>query len=118
MVKSVEERRTSSTMMKLMTCLKVLQTVDPRMQLQTAMVFLTVSEFGPCNMSNLRTTCGLSGASVSRNCASLGKIHRHGKAGFGLIKAYEDVMDRKQKIVELTPKGENLRQLINDAMER
>tara|TARA_R100000808_G_C2133325_1_gene142088 strand:- start:1047 stop:1268 length:222 start_codon:yes stop_codon:yes gene_type:complete len=58
---------------------------------------------------------GLSQASISRNCAALGSIHRKGLPGLGLIKTEEDIMDRKHKIVSLTPKGQNIMRLLADS---
>ncbi len=94
-------------MLNLHKALRLVQTQDERMQVQTILVLLTVAEFGPISMSQLKDTAGLSQSSVSRNCAALGKIHRKGRPGLGLITATEDPMDRKQKVVKLTTKGEN-----------
>lgn len=95
-------------MLNLHKALRLIHKQDDRMQVQTMLVLLTVAEFGPISMSQLRETVGLSQSSVSRNCAALGEIHRKGMPGLRLITAHEDPMDRKQKIVQLTKKGENL----------
>lgn len=101
---------------ELIQALRVLRTLDDRMQLQTAITLLLVMEFQPCRMASLRSMAGLSQASISRNCAALGRIHRKGQPGLGLIKTEEDIMDRKHKIVSLTPKGENIQRLLNNPM--
>ncbi len=101
---------------ELIQALRVLRTLDDRMQLQTAITLILVMEFQPCRMASLRSMAGLSQASISRNCAALGRIHRKGMPGLGLIKTEEDIMDRKHKIVSLTPKGENIQRLLNAPM--
>lgn len=101
---------------ELIQALRVLRTLDDRMQLQTAITLLLVMEFQPCRMASLRSMAGLSQASISRNCAALGRIHRRGIPGLGLIKTEEDIMDRKHKIVSLTPKGENIQRILSNPM--
>lgn len=92
--------------------LRVLRSLDDRMQIQTAITLLLIMEFAPCRMAALRSMAGLSQASISRNCAALGIIHRKGMPGLGLIKTEEDIMDRKHKIVSLTPKGQNIMDIL------
>lgn len=101
----------------LIQALRVLRTLDDRMQLQQAITFLLVCKFAPCRMAALRSMAGLSQASISRNCAALGRIHRHGLPGLGLIETEEDVMDRKHKIVTLTSRGENILHLLQSTTE-
>jgi len=109
-------------MLRWIRALRLIQTQDERMQAQTVLVLSIIAEFGPMRMSQVRDDAGISQASVSRNCAALGKIHRKGAPGLGLIKAEEDPMDRKHKIVSLTPKGEafidTLRDILEDRGER
>ena len=103
---------TEKKLVDLVQSLRVLRSLDDRMQLQTAITLLLVMRFAPCRMASLRSMAGLSQASISRNCAALGKIHRHGQPGLGLIQTEEDIMDRKHKIVTLTPKGRNVMNLL------
>ena len=104
-------------MKKLLKIIQLLQTLDERMQAQTILVFLLVCEFSPCRMASIRKMANISQASVSRNCASLGRIHRRGEPGFGLVDTEEDPMDRKHKFVQLTQKGERYKQMIQDLIQ-
>ncbi len=97
---------------------RTLQAIDPRMQLQTVMCFLMVANFGPCHMSNIQETANLSQASVSRNCSALGLYQRGGQKGFGLVETWEDPMNRKSKLVKLTPKGEALKDALYEALSK
>jgi DNA-binding MarR family transcriptional regulator len=94
--------------------IRILRALDPRMQMQTAATLLGAMEVAPCHMSSLRSIVGISQASISRNCAALGKIHRKGIPGLGLIETVEDPFNRKRKIVYLTPKGEKYKRLLFD----
>tara|TARA_Y100001934_G_C11987645_1_gene601621 strand:+ start:124 stop:459 length:336 start_codon:yes stop_codon:yes gene_type:complete len=93
---------------------RILRTLDPRMQMQTAETLFATMEKAPCHMSALRNYVNISQASISRNCAALGRIHRKGQPGLGLIDTVEDMFDRKRKIVFLTPKGEKYKRLLSD----
>ena len=94
--------------------IRILRTLDSRMQMQTVETLLGAMEAAPCHMSSLGALVGTSQASISRNCAALGKIHRKGMPGLGLIETVEDPFNRKRKIVYLTPKGEKYKQLLFD----
>lgn len=59
-------------------------------------------------MKDLQSRVGLAKSSVSRNVAALSHQHRLGKPGHGLVEAYEDPEDRRNKLVRLTPKGKSL----------
>lgn len=96
--------------------IKVIQTIDPQMQAQTIMCFLMVAQFGPCPMADIRAISNVSQASLSRNFSALGEVHRRGMPGFGLIKSWEDPMNRKAKLVKLTKKGEEFKKQIMDVL--
>lgn len=95
---------------------RIIQTIDPQMQAQTFMCFLMVAQFGPCNMQDIKDVANVSQASLSRNLSALGLVHRRGMPGFGLVETWEDPMNRKAKLVKLTPKGEALKKQIMDVL--
>ena len=104
-------------MKKLLKSIQLMQTLDERMQAQTILVFLLICMFAPCRMASIRKMANISQASVSRNCAALGRIHRRGEPGFGLVYTDEDPMDRKHKTVTLTQKGERYKHMIMEILE-
>ena len=84
------------------------RTLDSEMQAQTMTVFLIVVESHPTPvpMPEIARAAGLAQSSTSRNIAALGTYHRKGQPGLKLLDSYEDPMDRRTKLVKLTPRGE------------
>lgn len=96
---------------KLITAVEYIRKYDPEMQLQTLQTLLEVLKAGVDGipMSTLSERLDISQASTSRNVAALGnKLNRHKSPGLGLLKAEEDPMDCRRKIVSTTAKGEKL----------
>lgn len=82
--------------------------VDSEMPLQMVAVLLTIAAEEDVPMAEVARVTNLSQASISRNVAALGMIHRKKKPGYGLVDAYEDPMERRRKLLRLTPKGRSL----------
>lgn len=68
-------------------------------------------------MKQLGEQEGVSQASVSRNIAALSKWHRLHRPGLDLVEAMEDPLERRRKIVKLTPKGRRVAESISDLLE-
>ncbi len=95
--------------------------LDPELQLNTAIVFLVVAASdGPVSMMDLSTSLGLEQSTLSRIVSDLTEVDRFRnektgtkgrkrRGGFGLVKRYEDPIDRRFKLVELTAKGRAVR---------
>ena len=83
------------------------RTIDPEIQAQAISTLLVVAlaDPEPITMRDIGIKTGTAQSSVSRNVAMLGKIHRKGQSGHGLVDSYEDPMNRRVKLVKLTPKG-------------
>ncbi len=79
--------------------------LNPEIQAQQIALFLAVVVKPGSTMSELAAATGHSTATVSRNVGALGQIHRKGMPGLGILSAKEDVMDRRNKRVSVTPKG-------------
>lgn len=93
--------------------------LDPEIQAQTVLTYLLVAaapDKEPPSMKELERRLGISSSSVSRNVAALSEMHRLGKPGHDLVEAYEDPMDRRNKLVRLTPKGRTLALRLADLM--
>jgi len=88
------------------------------MQAQTMVTFLVVAERDPepIHMGDLATRVGLAQSSVSRNVASLGAWSRHKRLGLKLLQCKEDLMDRRRKLVSLTPSGRRLKETLQALM--
>ena len=72
---------------------------------QMMQVLLHVAHRPGCTMQELTEATGLALSSVSRNLTALGEWHRLGKEGLGLVETIDDPVERRRKIVFLTPKG-------------
>lgn len=88
------------------------------MPLQYVTIFLLVAADENQNFSTYATRRGTSQSLMSRHIADLGAVNRYHTEGFGLVETYDDLMDRRNKLVRLTPKGRTLVHRITRAMER
>lgn len=78
-----------------------------RMEAQTLRILIEVARSPGIAVYDLAEKTGCSGASTSRNVTKLGPGGPRGE-GLGLIHRYEDPMDRRNKRVQLTDKGQRL----------
>ncbi|WP_419810824.1 hypothetical protein [Bacterioplanoides sp.] len=117
------------TLQRAITFKNMLEIVDifgeanPRMELQTVVVFCTICreldmrEERPLNITELGNLIGLSSPSISRNVAYLtahGDAYTRGKGGegFGWIELKPDPSHLSKKIITLTAKGRAVRDKI------
>lgn len=94
--------------------LSLFQLIDPEMPIQMLKTYALValSHPEPVTMTELGAALGLAQSSISRNVAALSDWNRHHVVGHDLITAKENLMDRRQKLVTLTIKGQKLREQI------
>lgn len=91
--------------------------LDAEMQAQSIAVLLKVAKHPvPIKMGEIAAELGLSQSTVSRNVAYLGDWNRHKKDGFKLLEAFEDPMERRRKLVRLTPKGTRFIKSLSDIL--
>ncbi|MBY3245149.1 winged helix-turn-helix transcriptional regulator [Rhizobium laguerreae] len=79
--------------------------LNAEMQAQQMAIFLAVVARPGSTITDLANVTGHSTASVSRNVAALSQTHRKGMPGLDILIAKEDVLDRRNKRISLTPKG-------------
>lgn len=91
--------------------------IEPDMPLQMAATFLTVANEEGITMKTLGERLGISQSSCSRNIAALSKFHRLNKPGHDLVCATEDPVERRRKIVKLTPKGKRVAEALLEILE-
>lgn len=95
--------------MQLNEALKLVQgirQIDPEMPLQQAHCFLIIAEAEEgLSLSDIARKANIGLATASRYVAALGKLNRHREEGLQIIEAFEDPMERRKKIIRLTPKG-------------
>jgi DNA-binding MarR family transcriptional regulator len=77
----------------------------PARQIQA---FLLVAEHEGLSVGEYAAKAGASASSMSRNLLDMGERDRHGDEGAGLIEGRENVLNRREKVYHLTPKGRAL----------
>jgi DNA-binding MarR family transcriptional regulator len=85
--------------------IEIARAEDPVMPIQMFQTLLAVARQSGITMNELGEILKTSQASCSRNVAALSKWHKFGEPGLDLIEAVEDPVERRRKIIFLTPKG-------------
>ncbi|HIB3356465.1 TPA: winged helix-turn-helix transcriptional regulator [Pseudomonas aeruginosa] len=98
--------------------LKRFRDFDQEMQMQTAQTFIAVAMQPGITMKELSEKVGISQASCSRNVSALSRVHRLNKPGMDLVVAAEDPMERRRKVVKLTPKGQRLAETLSQVIAK
>lgn len=80
--------------------------LESEMPLQQLHCLLVISQAEDgLSLTDLAQKVGIGLATASRYVAALGKQNRHREEGLLLVEAFEDPMERRKKIIRLTPKG-------------
>jgi DNA-binding MarR family transcriptional regulator len=82
-------------------------TEDYTMPSQQQLLLLGLFVRGVTNQADIEELTGVKRSSNSRNITKLG-IGERGETGPKLVESFEDPMDRRTKLVRLTPKGKDL----------
>lgn len=98
--------------------LKPFRELRETMPLQYVTAFIQVAIDEHQNVSTYATRVGTSQSLMSRHMADLGNVNRYHTEGFGLVELYDDVMDRRNKLVRLTAKGKHVAFEISEALKR
>lgn len=77
--------------------------IDPELPMQIALIFLLIARKPGTNLKDIVQLTGLGKSSVSRNVALLSV-----EFGKGLVTYREDLADRRNKVIHLTPEGERV----------
>lgn len=95
------------------------ETQNPELQVITAQVFLSIAQRrSETPMAALEEEVGVSQAAISRNIAKLGQGISRSEPGAGWVEAYEDLDNRRRKLVRLTEKGRFVAQQLSDIIAR
>lgn len=99
-----------SALAKFYACIEEMRKIDPEMQAHTINIFVMVCMNPGITMKDLGNRLGVSQATMSRNIAALGKVHRLNRPGYDLLQAEEDPVERRRKVVNLTAKGKRVKE--------
>lgn len=113
------ERLDGSGVVKIISVIEEFRKLEPEIQAQTILTFLLVMQDpGKLSVKDIATRLGLAQSSASRNVAALSKFHRKGRPGHDLVKADENPMDRREKLIHITPKGRRVAESIVEQMSQ
>ena len=107
------------TIEKLIKVLDEFKKLDPEMQVPTILAFLypcLASKEKPMTIKKIAQLSGMQQSSASRNVMAHCEINRARKKGHDTLRTFENPMYRIEKNVELTTKGEWLRDKLVDLM--
>ena len=92
-----------------------LKRFDPEMQAQMMRAFWhTASDPDGVQMAEIMQEAEMSAASASRIVRALSKEGFKGKVGLGWVVSFEDPMNRRSKMVKLTPTGMKVLQKLGE----
>lgn len=102
------ETKTHKAARKVSSIIEEFRKLNPEMQAQQIAIFLAVVAKPGSTISDLANVTGHANGTVSRNVAALGQTHRKGMPGLDILIAKEDLLDRRNKRITLTPKGKRI----------
>lgn len=83
--------------------------IEPNMQLQTAATYLYIAwrdlNRDYPSLVELGKDLASTSSTASRNVLLLSETFFRDKPGHGLVESFDDPMDRRKKLIRLTPKG-------------
>ncbi|CAB4165072.1 MarR Transcriptional regulators [uncultured Caudovirales phage] len=92
--------------------LEAFRSIDPEIQANAIQLLLFIAAAGEdgAMMKDLEKQTGQPQATLSRNVAMFTDMTRWHKPGPGYVERFENPMNRREKIVRLTPKGRRFMQ--------
>ena len=91
----------------------VFREIDPLMPIGQIAFFLQVAKNEGCTLSDIASQSDLALATASRYLANLTQIDRYKQPGLALLDAYENPMNRRQKLIILTELGRKVIDKLN-----
>jgi DNA-binding MarR family transcriptional regulator len=85
--------------------------LDPFFKIRSTMpasaiqAFLLVAEKEGLGVGEYAKKAGISPTTMSRHLLDMGDRDRHAEAGAGLVEGRENILNRREKVYHLTPKG-------------
>jgi DNA-binding MarR family transcriptional regulator len=78
------------------------------MPIQYVKAFMLVATDEGHNVTWYATKAGITPSLMTRHLADLGTTNRYHDAGFGPIEQYDNVLDRRERLIRLTAKGKGI----------
>lgn len=105
-------------LVRILNIIEEFRKLDPELPSQMGATFVLVAARPGITMKDMAEILGISQASCSRNVAALSKWHRLNKPGHDLVEAMEDPIERRRKIVKLTPKGKRVAETLKTLLKK
>jgi DNA-binding MarR family transcriptional regulator len=110
-----EQRRVLTAQLN---ALKPFRKYRETMPLQYVTAFLLVATEENLNVTEYAKRAGISQSLMTRHLADLGEVNRYHETGFGLVEAYDDLMDRRNRLIRLSIKGKHVVWEMCEALKR
>jgi DNA-binding MarR family transcriptional regulator len=98
----------SKTARRLLMFIEEFRKISPFINAGQIAIFLHIAAV-PGNqgisMKDIERRTGISSSAVSRNVLALSETEKVGKPGHNLVETFDDLQDRRNKLVRLKPKG-------------
>jgi DNA-binding MarR family transcriptional regulator len=92
----------------------IFRRLDPNMPVARMEIFLLVAKNnGVISIRDLQIILNMTDAGISRNVAALKACGYQGKQGIGLLETFTDSNQRNRKLVQLSPSGRNLADMLS-----
>jgi DNA-binding MarR family transcriptional regulator len=104
-VKTSTTAQQRATLKSQLNALKPFRSVRKEMPLQYVQAFLLVATEENLNVTEYAKRAGTSQSLMTRHLMDLGPVNRYHEEGFGLVEAYDDLMDRRNRLIRLSAKG-------------
>lgn len=105
------------TLEKLNRALEPFRAERGTMPLQYVTAFLLVATDEHLNVSEYAKRAGTSQSLMTRHLADLGEVNRYHEEGLGLVEGYDDLMDRRNRLIRLTAKGKSIAWKVCEALK-
>lgn len=103
---------TKRALSKALRTLEVFRTIDPDMPMGAAVSFLMIAlgetPEGGLSVTELSKQGDFPLSTASRYVQFLGEVDRHHRPGKELVSDHVDLMERRKKILRMTPKGKRV----------
>lgn len=107
----------SKGLRQLQQAVQLFRDLEAELPTQTVVCFLLIANADEdIPMRDLQSALDTSSASTTRNVAHLSEHYKPRVPGLGLVEAYEDLTDRRYKMVRLTTKGKSFRSRLNSVV--
>lgn len=87
----------------------------PLMTLTQLLTFMCIARRGKCTQKDVERELDLTNASASRNVQAWVDMSQFGRPGLAFVRKEEDPLDRRNRVLTLTPEGLNFYEKMRQA---